>query len=194
MPVDYDIIASELLRALRGRRSQRGFSALFGFRTNVAYRWEAGLRYPTITQLLGALERIGRPVQPALERIEAKVSELRDLPASSPEYPSALLRLHRGSRSITELASAAGLQRLQVSRMLSGRTQPRLPVYLRLLDTLHRAHRRVRGRLGGPAAGAPAPRAPRGAGGLAPAGLPKPAHRGPHRDPRVRRVPGPAGP
>lgn len=136
MEKDYDGIASELLRALRGRRSQRGFSALFGFATNVSYRWEAGLRYPTIPQLFRVLERIGVPVQAALEAVDSSAACLRKTPVEGDTFAGAFLRLHQGTRSITELARATGLHRLQVSRVLSGHTQPRLPMFLRLLDAL----------------------------------------------------------
>lgn len=136
MDRDYDSIASELLRALRGRRSQRGFSALFGFATNAAYRWEAGLRYPTIPQLFKVLERIGVPVQAALEGVESTAIALRGVPVDGPKYAGAFLRSLQGTRSITELARSTGLHRLQISRVLSGHTQARLPTFLQLLDAL----------------------------------------------------------
>ena len=133
---DYEGIASELLRALRGRRSQRGFSALFGFTTNVAYRWEAGQRYPTVPQLFRVLERIGVPVQQALEGVDSVALRLRGTQVDGEQYAGALLRLHQGTRSISELARSTGLHRLQVSRVLSGATQARLPIFLQLLDAL----------------------------------------------------------
>ena len=133
---DYDGIASELLRALRGRRSQRGFSALFGFATNVAYRWEAGQRFPTVPQLFKVLERIGVPVQQALEGVDSSTQRLRGTAVDGEHYAGAFLSLHQGTRSISELARSTGLHRLQISRVLSGRTQARLPMFLRLLDAL----------------------------------------------------------
>jgi len=68
--------------------------------------------------------------------VEAKASTLRGTPPDAPGYAAALLRLHQGSRSIVEIARSTGLQRLRVSRVLSGRTQARLPLFLQLLDAL----------------------------------------------------------
>ncbi len=51
-PMDYADVASELVRALRGRRSQTAFSKWLGYRSNVASAWEAGARVPDGVRLL----------------------------------------------------------------------------------------------------------------------------------------------
>jgi hypothetical protein len=66
MALDYARISRDFLRALRGRRSQAGFSRRLGYRTNVAYVWESGRAAPTAATTLRAAERVGIDVRQAL--------------------------------------------------------------------------------------------------------------------------------
>ena len=66
--MDYDQLASELIRALRGRRSQLAFSRRLGFRTNVVHTWEAQRRWPTASRSLRAAQRAGVDPRAALTR------------------------------------------------------------------------------------------------------------------------------
>jgi DNA-binding transcriptional regulator YiaG len=40
--MNYESLSSELVRALRGRRSQQAFSRRLGYSANVLYTWEKG--------------------------------------------------------------------------------------------------------------------------------------------------------
>src|SRR5687767_8936747 len=119
--MDFDQVARELLRALRGKRSQVMFSRRLGYRTNVAYSWESGRRWPTAAVALGAANRAKvdvpaavrgffRSAPPWLERLD---------PASS-EGVAALLRDLRGQTPILDLARRSGRSRYAVARWLSG--------------------------------------------------------------------------
>jgi DNA-binding transcriptional regulator YiaG len=57
--MDLNVLASELIRALRGPRSQTAFSRRLGYRSNVVYTWEAGIRAPTASETLRAAARVG---------------------------------------------------------------------------------------------------------------------------------------
>src|SRR5688572_27455473 len=65
MELDFEVIASELLRELRGRRSQRAFSRRLGYRTNIAYRWETARCFPTAAETLRIAARVGLDVKAA---------------------------------------------------------------------------------------------------------------------------------
>ena len=66
---DFDRVTRDLLRALRGERSQLAFSQLLGHRGNVSYRWEAGLRQPTAQALFTILDVLDiDPSDPGLDR------------------------------------------------------------------------------------------------------------------------------
>ena len=66
MRYDYQRIARDFLRALRGRRSQAAFSRRLGYRTNVAYTWESGRAFPTAATVLNAAVRSGVDVHAAV--------------------------------------------------------------------------------------------------------------------------------
>jgi transcriptional regulator with XRE-family HTH domain len=138
--VDYDALASGLMRALRGARSQAAFSRRLGYSTNVAYAWESGSRAPTASQMLRAASRIGVNVRAALEPFfQRRLPEaLRELDPSEPLFAASLLRELHGPGPMRVLAERVGLSRSAVSRILSGDTQPRLPMFLRIADAASR--------------------------------------------------------
>lgn len=45
--MNYEGLAADLLRTLRGKRSQTAFSRHLGYKCNVLYTWESGRRWPT---------------------------------------------------------------------------------------------------------------------------------------------------
>ena len=135
-PLDYEAIAGELVRALRGRRSQTALSRRLGHRSNVVYAWEHGRRFPHASDamrvasvcgidLKAVLARFVRPYPSAL----ARWSEAR-----GPFPVGAFLRQIRGQLTLAELASRAGINRFSVSRWLSDQSEPRLPDFLRLVE------------------------------------------------------------
>src|SRR6186713_2122927 len=108
--MDYERLASELVRKLRGARSQPAISRRLGYQANVVYLWESGRRFPPASSLFRLASR--SQLEPAL--------------------------LAPGTAA-SELARGAGVDRSTVARWLAGRTEPRLPVWLKLVDKV--AHR-----------------------------------------------------
>jgi transcriptional regulator with XRE-family HTH domain len=132
---NHELVARQLLRALRAHRSQVQWSRWLGYQSNVAYAWESGRRYPTAAEALRAARRGGLDVNAALQAFYGKVPPWTDThDPCTPEGVAALLDDLRGQVSITDLARRAGLSRHSVSRWLSGRTQPRLPDFLGLVE------------------------------------------------------------
>ena len=133
--LDFEQIGRELLTALRGRRSQVAWSRRLGYRSNVAYAWESGRRWPTAAEALRAAQRAGVDLHAALETFYGRAPDwLEEIALDSPEGAARLLEDLRGSAPISELADRAGLSRYAVSRWLSAQTQPRLPDFLRLIE------------------------------------------------------------
>src|SRR5687768_4950489 len=136
----YDLLARELMRALRAGRSQTAFSRRLGYGSNVAYAWEAGHRSPTAREMLRAAERVGTDARGAIAAFfygrlpEALITHA----PSSRELVAALLRELRGPAPLHRLASRAGLTPSKVSRILACKTEPRLPTFLRLVDAATR--------------------------------------------------------
>ena len=59
MELAFEALAADLMRALRGKRSQRAFSRRLGMKSNTAYNWEAGRRWPTGARTLWIAQRVG---------------------------------------------------------------------------------------------------------------------------------------
>ena len=133
--MDYERLASDLLRALRGRRSQPAFSRRLGFKSNVAYRWENGRTFPTGALSLRAAQRAGVDVRTALRRFFRGEPEwMGEVDPLSPEGVAELLRYLAGTTGIGELARRAKRSRFAVARWLKGEAEPRLPELLLLVD------------------------------------------------------------
>ena len=133
--MDIEQISRELLIALRGERSQVQWSRRLGYKSNVAYTWEKGRRWPTAAEALRAAARTYVDVPASLVRFYGKEPAwLAQHDPCSPAGVAAFLDDLRGARSVTDLAARAGRSRTQVSRWLSGQTQPRLPDFLALVE------------------------------------------------------------
>ena len=122
-------IARQLLRALRGDRSQLAFSRRVGFRTSVAASWEAGRRMPDAATFFHAVERVGVALPEAMARFHPRAAELWDAAA-----PAAWLSALVGATTQRALAERAGLSRQQVGRFLRGDALPRLPGLIALVE------------------------------------------------------------
>jgi transcriptional regulator with XRE-family HTH domain len=133
--MNYEKAASELLRALRGRRSQVAFSRRLGSRANVAYTWESGRRFPTASKALSAAARAGVDVRGAVTRFyRTGPAWLAHVDPATPDGVAELLRDLRGRARIGDLAARTGRSRFRVSRWLRGDAEPRLPDFLRLVE------------------------------------------------------------
>jgi transcriptional regulator with XRE-family HTH domain len=133
--MDFEQIAREFLVCLRGKRSQVAWSRRLGYRSNVAYAWEAGRRWPTAAETFRACGRNYINVTDALTRFYGRTPPwLGEKDPATPESVAILLDDLRGNTSITDLARTSGISRYSLSRWLSGQTQPRLPDFLRLVE------------------------------------------------------------
>lgn len=136
--MDFARVASELVRALRGRRSQKSMSLRLGYTTNVLYSWEHGRSSPTATQFLQMAERCGHDTRAHLRSFYVKAPSWL---VTMKEFPSragvaAFLRNHRGEMPVGDLAQLVGVSRFAVSRWLRGSGEPKLSEWLSLIHHL----------------------------------------------------------
>jgi len=135
----YGTLAVELLRLLRGRRSCAEFSRRLGYRSNVAHRWEAQRCWPTAARYLALVGRSGRSWSEYVVTFLGRRPDWLDAHApESPEGVAAFLRQLAGKVAIGTISEMGGFSRYQVSRWLSGGTQPNLPEFLCLVDVMSR--------------------------------------------------------
>lgn len=133
--MDHATVAAELVRALRGRRSQTALSRRLGYKSNVVYRWEAGRAWPTAAAFFAAARRVGVDLPGLLRQFYRTPSErIARLDLTRPAGVAALLADLRGSTPIGELARRAGRSRFAVARWLKGEAEPRLPELLLMID------------------------------------------------------------
>jgi hypothetical protein len=133
--MDHERLASDWLRALRGRRSQRAFSRRLGYRSNIAYRWESGVCFPTAREVLAVCERFGVDVETAAAAFLAPTgTPPAEVSLTRAAGLAAFLDAARGEATIVDLAKRAGHSRFAVSRWLKGQAEPRLPEFLAVLE------------------------------------------------------------
>ncbi len=133
--MDYERLAAELLRGLRGKRSQQALCRRLGTRSNVVHQWERGHSFPTASRALEVAGRVGVDVPAAFrEFYRTPPRWLDELAPTSPAGVAAFLSDLRGQTSVVELARYSGKSRFAVARFLSGDAEPRLPDFLRLIE------------------------------------------------------------
>jgi DNA-binding phage protein len=140
LQADYEVISSELVRALRGRRSQSSCSARLGYRSNIVYRWEARQCWPSASDFLVSCTRLRIDIAQSFAHFYGRPPPwLEELGATSSAAVASFLRDLRGKVPINSLAEATGFSRFSLSRWLKGKAQPNLPEFLRVIDaTSHR--------------------------------------------------------
>jgi hypothetical protein len=130
-----ETVARQLVRALRGRRSQAALSRRLGYRSNVLYMWEAGLNFPTAATFFLLAQSVGVPVNRALEGFYRRPpSWLASLDLTTPGGAARLLDDLRGHASIVSLAASTRCSRFAIARWMKGTTEPRLPDFLRVIE------------------------------------------------------------
>ncbi len=133
--MDFENLSSELVRAIRGRRSQAALSRHLGYRSNVVYAWESGRAWPSAAAFFAALKRLGKPAGEALPQFYQLPSEPELLPElHEPKGVARFLNDLRGRTTVNELARTAGRTRFAVARWLKGQSALRLPDFLRLVQ------------------------------------------------------------
>jgi len=133
--VDHDALAAQVLRQLRGARSQEAFRRKLGYRSNVAHAWETGRSWPTAARFLWAAERLGYDVSDAVRTFYRRSPEwMATAPPATPAGVAALLADLRGQTPIVRLAESSGFSRYSIARWLSGEAEPRLPTFFALIE------------------------------------------------------------
>src|SRR5687767_11436058 len=129
----YAAVARELVRAVRGKRSQVALSRRLGYRANPVTDWEAGRSQPDALEVLEAARSGKLPVRAAFERFH---------PAPPPELDqgaaalAAWLDTVRGSTPMSALAARTGRSRFSVGRWLSAESNIKLADFLELVDAM----------------------------------------------------------
>jgi hypothetical protein len=104
---DYVLIARQLVRELRGRRSQEHLSRRLGYRSNALYTWEAGQAFPTASRSFELAARVGVDLPAGLARFFRDVpAALATAPLSSPAGVHALMVELRGRTRVRALSVA----------------------------------------------------------------------------------------
>ena len=129
--MDHETLARELIRALRGRRSQTALSRRLGLQSNPVYRWEAGRAWPSAQQLFQVC-RVTRVSYDAKLAAFVRGAAVSDLETEA--GVATLLKTLGNAMSMQELARRTGVSRFVVSRWLSGKTDIRLPDLLRFIE------------------------------------------------------------
>ncbi len=132
--VEIELLASQLLRSLRGKRSQLAFSRRLGHRSNVAYAWESGRRFPLASEVVLAAALGGADLKRILSvPLSSTPAWIRRADAKRPDWVSAFLCALRGTMTVRAWASDSGCNRVSLARWMSGKAEPRLPDFLRLV-------------------------------------------------------------
>jgi transcriptional regulator with XRE-family HTH domain len=132
--MNYESASKELIRALRGKRSQVALSRRLGYASNVLYTWEGGRRAPVASAFFRLAARAGVDLHQRLRLF------LSDRGANAPDVRrtagvAELVRALMEEWPIVELAASVGADRTTVARWLNGTTEPKLPELLRIIET-----------------------------------------------------------
>jgi transcriptional regulator with XRE-family HTH domain len=139
--MNYQRLGSELLRVMRGRRSQPALARRLGYRANVAYTWEGGRRFPP-AQVLFRLAALNRTPMEPIARFAQPAAPLEIERAGwNTTTTGAFLRALAGETPLVEIARAVQVDRTTVARWMRGATEPRVPELLALVDAM--THRLV---------------------------------------------------
>jgi transcriptional regulator with XRE-family HTH domain len=132
---DFELLSRDLMRALRGERSQPAFSRALGFRSNAAYLWEHGRRYPEVSAFLkAALARDAELGRSLAQFFDQPVETFSGRRGQSVRNVTRLVVQLLGIASKRDVAAQLGVDRTTLGRWCSGKTEPRLPQFLRLVQ------------------------------------------------------------
>jgi hypothetical protein len=129
----YAAAARELIRAVRGKRSQVVLSRRLGYRGNPITDWEAGRSYPDVLEVLEAARLARLPVKAAFERIHSAPPPQLELGAPG---LAAWLDSMRGAMTLATLAARMGHSRYTVRRWFAAGTKLKLPAFLHVVDVM----------------------------------------------------------
>lgn len=127
-------VARQLLRVLRGFRSQLAFSRRLGYRSNPVAEWEAGRRFPTAAELIRVCRVLHLEVDGAFRTFHPEAAPL--LGRGDGVGIAAWLDALRGREPIQAVAARVQRSRFAVARWLAGTAEPRLPDFLALVEAI----------------------------------------------------------
>lgn len=142
--VDVRALTGEIVRALRGRRSQRALSAKLGYRVNVVSGWESGRREPPAQDVLRLAKRVGRDVLALLTRFDVRLgAALEGVDPTTAPGVACIVTALIDTRSHAEVARAIGgrrtISRSTVARWAQGKVALRFSDLLLLVaECTHR--------------------------------------------------------
>jgi DNA-binding transcriptional regulator YiaG/transcriptional regulator with XRE-family HTH domain len=137
--LDWNTIAAEWVRAVRGKRSQAAFSRHLGYRSSVVHRWESGAAAPSAARWLAICAQQGKDVRAVYADFFLRApSWLGSHEPTSHEAVAAFLRQLQGKMSLVTLAKASGFSRYAIARWLKAGAEPKLPQFLRLIEAISR--------------------------------------------------------
>jgi hypothetical protein len=129
--MDFTQLVSEMVRFVRGRRSQVALSRRLGYRINAVYLWESGRGGLRTTKFLRLLTAVGLDLRAALIAFYGTEPPwLSRTDPTSLEGVGCLLSDLRGGTPIVAGAQAIGCSRFALSRWLSGRADPQAYLFL----------------------------------------------------------------
>lgn len=133
-----ELAARQILRALRGKRSQVAFARRLGYRGNPIASWEAGRRAPNVLEVFRICGVIGVDLRPAMYSLDPRARDAwkRSGRSAVEQRLVRWLQELKGRQSVQEIAEKAGCSRFSVSRWLSGQCQIRFPEFLNLVDAM----------------------------------------------------------
>ena len=132
--LDFEAIAADFVRAVRGKRSQMGLSRTLGYRSNIVHRWESGQCWPTAPDFFARCRKLRLDLAAFASLFPRDLRWLDQNDPTTAAGLGAFLEGLRGGTPIIELARSAGVNRYTVSRWLKGSAQPRLPDFFREVE------------------------------------------------------------
>jgi transcriptional regulator with XRE-family HTH domain len=132
--MDHSALARELIRGLRGARSQQSTNRRLGYSSNVLHGWESGVRAPDVSDFL----RLAELARVDVALVMNEFSPHGVLPTEGKPHDRENVRRWLDAlcrdRPHSELARAVGCNRNTIARWIAGDTKPRLTQTLRLVE------------------------------------------------------------
>ncbi len=124
------ILNNELLKALRGRRSQNQINRKLGFTYNQVSRWETGQKRILWQDFIKLAKSCGCNLQKVFYSTFLYLGDVKD--------PLAIIKHLTGSAKVAHIAGLAGVSRFKAARWLKKKTEPTLDEILSLMTETKR--------------------------------------------------------
>jgi len=124
--MDFHKLSSEIIPALRGKRSQQQMSHLMGYTFNQVHRWETGKTRIKWNEFLHYCQLTKAPLTKSIKEAFTYFGDLAD--------QKKLLRHFLGPHSIATLCKELNYSPSTFSRMLNGKTEVTLDQVLQIMD------------------------------------------------------------